>query len=455
MSSFIKQFTIKGLFGYKDIKIDYDEPYKILVGENGSGKTTILNCLYYTLTRKFEMLANVRFEKIRIDFSKGFALDFSKDEVTAFLDKDDKFQSTQFYRMLSERVENKEYQILKGIVYSNENPQVKTEKVKEKLNEMGFNFNAPSSYVYRNVVRLVHEYMSIDFAHKLEALDNIPKYALFYFPTFRRVETSIMNWDAIFSKLNRRFPFIDKDDISSLMKDNLIQFGMEDVESSIHGLTEEINKRTKDGFAAIMGNLLSQLSKSPDDDKRNYSFEDKKIKIILDRLGNNVKEADKEAIMKYASSGKLDNKNLNYLIGKLIKLYEDQEVFDMAIKNFRDTCNHYLRDKQFVYNESTVDLYMESAFKNERLNLECLSSGEKQIVSLFSKIYLDVESSFVMLLDEPELSLSIFWQEQLLPDIIASNKCKFLMAVTHSPFIYSNNELKPYAAGIADFIVTE
>lgn len=455
MSSFIKQFTIEGLFGYKNIRIDFDEPYKILVGENGSGKTTIMNCLFYTLTRKFDMLVNVRFERIRIVFSKGFALDFNKDEVTAYLDKDDKFQSTQFYRMLSERVDKKEYQHFKSIVYSSEATQDKADKVKARLNAIGFNFNAPSSYVFRNVVRLIHEYMSIDFAHKLEVLDNIPQYALFYFPTFRRVESSIMNWSSIFDKIRNRFPFLDKDDISSLMKDNLIQFGMDDVEGSINELTEVIKKRTMDGFTTIMGNMLSQLYKSSDDDRRNYSFEDKKIKIILDRLGNNVKLDDKEAIVKYASSGKLDNKNLNYLIGKLIKLYEDQEEFDMAIKNFRDTCNHYLRDKRFVYNESTVDLYMESTFHNERLNLECLSSGEKQIVSLFSKIYLDVERSFVMLLDEPELSLSIFWQEQLLPDIIASNKCKFLMAVTHSPFIYNNNELKPFAAGIADFIVTE
>ncbi|UKK59613.1 ATP-binding protein [Prevotella communis] len=455
MSSFIKQFTIDGLFGYKNVRIDFEEPYRILVGENGSGKTTILNCLYYTLEKKIDMLLGIRFSRIRIDFSKGFALDFTKDEVVAFLDKDDKFQNTQFYRMLSEKVDNKEYLLLKSIVYSAESSQDKADKVKERLRSLGFNFSAPSSYVFRNVVRLVHEYMSIDFAHKLDVLDGIPRYTIFYFPTFRRVESSIMNWDAIFSRINSRFPFIDKDDITSLMKDNLIQFGMDDVESSIHGLTDIIKKRTMDGFGTIMGNMLSQLYKSPDDDRRNYSFEDEKIRIILDRLGANVKQDDKEAIVKYASSGKLDNNNLNYLIGKLVKLYEDQEKYDIAIKNFRDTCNHYLRDKRFVYNESTVDLFMVSAYKEERLGLECLSSGEKQIVSLFSKIYLDVEQSFVMLLDEPELSLSIFWQEQLLPDIIASNKCKFLLAVTHSPFIYSNNALKPYAAGIADFIVSE
>ena len=38
-------------------------------------------------------------------------------------------------------------------------------------------------------------------------------------------------------------------------------------------------------------------------------------------------------------------------------------------------------------------------------------------------------------------------QKLLLPDIMNSKKCKFLLAVTHSPFIF-DNELEIYAIGI-------
>lgn len=55
--------------------------------------------------------------------------------------------------------------------------------------------------------------------------------------------------------------------------------------------------------------------------------------------------------------------------------------------------------------------------------------------------------------DEPELSLSIEWQKMLLPDIIDSGKCKFLLAVTHSPFIFDNDlDLNAYDL---DTFVTE
>ena len=57
----------------------------------------------------------------------------------------------------------------------------------------------------------------------------------------------------------------------------------------------------------------------------------------------------------------------------------------------------------------------------------------------------------MILFDEPELSLSMLWQKQLLPDILHSNKCSFLMAVTHSPFIF-DNELDQYAVGLREYV---
>ena len=49
--------------------------------------------------------------------------------------------------------------------------------------------------------------------------------------------------------------------------------------------------------------------------------------------------------------------------------------------------------------------------KNDRvIDLEWLSSGEKQIISIFSKVYLECVSPCIFIIDEPELSLSIEWQ---------------------------------------------
>ncbi|MGT3292290.1 AAA family ATPase [Yersinia enterocolitica] len=70
--------------------------------------------------------------------------------------------------------------------------------------------------------------------------------------------------------------------------------------------------------------------------------------------------------------------------------------------------------------------------------MDTLSSGEKQIISLFAMLYLKNDTNLAIFFDEPELSLSMEWQKTLLPDIVNSGKCNFLFCTTHSPFIFDN-----------------
>ena len=74
-----------------------------------------------------------------------------------------------------------------------------------------------------------------------------------------------------------------------------------------------------------------------------------------------------------------------------------------------------------------------------KIDFNDLSSGEKQIISIFSKVYLDVTSQCIFIIDEPEISLSIEWQKDFLKDIYDSGKIALLIATTHSPFIFSND----------------
>jgi predicted ATPase len=106
---------------------------------------------------------------------------------------------------------------------------------------------------------------------------------------------------------------------------------------------------------------------------------------------------------------------------------------------------------QVRYNESLVDLKIYRVNTDDDVDLSKLSSGEKQIVSLFSKLYFEEFNNLFILFDEPELSLSIEWQKQLLPDIVKSQQCSFLLAVTHSPFIFKN-ELEKYAIGMNVYV---
>jgi len=60
------------------------------------------------------------------------------------------------------------------------------------------------------------------------------------------------------------------------------------------------------------------------------------------------------------------------------------------------------------------------------------------------------KKKFYIIIDEPELSISVPWQEKLLPDILSTTDCLGLLAVTHSPFIFNNN-LKSFAHSLEEF----
>ena len=116
--------------------------------------------------------------------------------------------------------------------------------------------------------------------------------------------------------------------------------------------------------------------------------------------------------------------------------YSKLSDIDNRIKRFVDVVNKYFINKEFVYNQSSLDIAIYSREK-KKIELNQLSSGEKQLVSIFSKVLLE-DKEIIVLFDEPELSLSIEWQKEFLVDISNSNSLFFLVAVTHSPFIFEN-----------------
>ncbi len=106
---------------------------------------------------------------------------------------------------------------------------------------------------------------------------------------------------------------------------------------------------------------------------------------------------------------------------------------------FTEVCNKYLVNKQFKYDESMLQVDIVSVDDDVTpIGIDDLSSGEKQIVSIFSKVYLGLSTPSILIIDEPEISLSIEWQKQFLKDIYDSHKINLLIATTHSPFIFKN-----------------
>ena len=74
----------------------------------------------------------------------------------------------------------------------------------------------------------------------------------------------------------------------------------------------------------------------------------------------------------------------------------------------------------------------------EKIQLDQLSSGEKQILLILTTVFLQEEKPNILLMDEPEISLHINWQDHLIELIRKLNPNCQLILTTHSPNIFAN-----------------
>ncbi|PGM57290.1 hypothetical protein CN947_23375 [Bacillus cereus] len=440
----LKSFKINKLFGSNNVNINFEENIKIFVGENGIGKTTILNIFYYTISTQLYKLREIDFESVEIEFHPDKKVMLYRDwlfedngiDEHAILRSIDPYLSTrEFNRLRSLLRHNPREQVIDYIMGMHQIP----ESIKERL---FYGFHKTNSK--GNNLEL--------FGSLSEFRENIKTFVneeILYFPTYRRIEEDLFKVGA--NKYEEQLERTEEGEI--------IKFGMGDVQAVFDKIEDEIKKSSLEGYSRITGEMITHLvhnykvtSKMKDRIKDTET-----LNIVLDRAGKNLRDKDKEKIRELIKTNELFNDKehkydpLVFFLFNLMDIYEQHRVREDAIKGFRDVCNRYLVNKKVEYDESAVKISIVDKKSNNDIKLKNLSSGEKQIVSLFTRIYLTSNKNFIVLFDEPELSLSIEWQERLLPDIVGSGRCAFLLAVTHSPFVYNNN-LEDYAQSMELFV---
>lgn len=296
----IKRFFIKGLHYYRDFELNIDSNIVILVGENGFGKTTVLNTLAFILQCEWKALCSIAFDIVEVEFATGKQFSFTHAELEIFV-------------MAS--------------LYSNDGM--------EQLREWEVN----TSGVMRRFAEIV----------------------------------------TIVESFTGQFPVIL--------------------------------------FPAIR-NLLKDLNSVTDFDL----IRKKKKRLLL-------------------SNSDFMPVNLNYL-----QKAANAAIDKASVEAYVNKCNEYLVNSRF---EKTGDNYFSiiNKFSGETIEDHQLSTGEQQIIYIFSRLFLAKSKDLFLLFDEPELSLSLTWQRRILKDIADSGRCSFLLVITHSPFTF-DNDLVTYAKGI-------
>lgn len=223
-NSIIEHFSIYGLHGYKDIKIEFSTPYSILLSENGQGKTTILKIIDATLNGNIRKLRDASFSSIEIKFNK------SKEPIR-ILKSDLEYEwESRAYEHIRSKVDEETFSTILEIVSSNTSSKnINTDlrnMFKSKRIEDGSNSESTRTYPFSSIAlrELIEEKESV--ALKKQNLgffkaikDNFPFNTL-YLPTYRRVEDLISS--------------LKSDD--SIQGNEHIRFGLSDVEATLESI---------------------------------------------------------------------------------------------------------------------------------------------------------------------------------------------------------------------------
>ncbi|HFU7058381.1 TPA: AAA family ATPase [Bacillus cereus] len=440
----LKCFEIERLNNEKNVSLTFNNNLRILLGENGTGKTTILTVLYYVLSRKFYNLYNIEFSKIHLKLSTNETITLNKEWFTL----EENVNAFKYYKSLEDELTKEELDCALDIVYGNGTMKQFENNYSRKLRARNVSPMRVRRYIF-DLRSLLRENSSDQYNESILKVDKqikeIFNKEILYFPTYRRIEDDL-------SKLGISLT----DNVSE--KYGVINFGMNDVQEIFDKIKTDIKDESLTSYSNVTGNMIKHLiypnRKQHLLDYDNEIFKNKELlEIVLDRFGKDLNKEDKQYIFSLINTDEIfkdEYNSLKFYLNKLINNYMKYKKRDDSIKEFTKVCTKYLVNKKVKFNEINGEISILN-LKNNKIELNHLSSGEKQIVSILAQIFLNFNDNFIILFDEPELSLSIEWQEMLLPDIIDTGKCSLLLAVTHSPFIF-DNKLDNYAKGIEMFI---
>lgn len=461
MTATLTQFRIEHLHGKKDINIPIVDNRLVLVGENGAGKSTVANLIYYFLTRQWVRLRDYKFTALEATVS-GTQVRITHDDLQLIT------QQGQGLRHLTMHFGPYRRRMLEDLDLTR---LVDLDRIEEMTAQLSEEWEIPRSVVQEMLSRYGDELKKLPrrLADSIELLKSQEFGQFLYLPTYRRIEQdlkSIFRGIEIEEQVQKFRARIRKREKSAFVE--LIEFGMEDVEKTIAGRMAKIKESVRTGLNNLTGSYLRDVLRGLDNPTKDVAVlkeVDPKVFVsIFARIDETTLPASDKmqlertiANLKQGYGSTQNEQVIAHFLSKLVALYREQQKSETDVRDFVQLCNAYLTGKSIVYDDVNYIIYIQQASNSgekdeaDKLELKVLSSGEKQIVSLFSHIYFSGDKNYFVIIDEPELSLSVPWQQRFLPDIINTGRCTGMIAVTHSPFIWEN-ELEPYVRSLMQFI---
>lgn len=408
------------IFGFKNDEriVDFkfsERNVTIVHGENGCGKTTLLNIIFAILNKDENILKSEKVNKIELEYIDGAELkkicikrndnNYEDSNISYYnweeFDKTNLINTSSIFlginrNFSTRKVDLKEQDIYSFIRRSNYDDKFETP------HEVAIFAERLSEYIKRSNYRMKSRFTrnkSINFSKNHVLLENIKPEDL--------EEIISHRFHMANSIISRR--------VQNALFDTMALAVIPDSGSSSIDLPKnyiELIIQNKDKLIVALENTDNNILR----DKIIYTLQD-------DNIGKLLK------------SNKQDNL-LNNLLYKMVKELQQEESILESINYIKDIFNeHIMSNKELVIDENGIYIKINT----NTHSIAELSQGELHLLSFLTLFIIEGRNRDFLMIDEPEVSLNITWQRKLISVLSEIAPKSQIILASHSPSIVSIN----------------
>ncbi len=424
---FITRIVVSGLFDYfnYEIKFKPQEHITIMIGPNGFGKTMILRLINTLFNKSIQTLEQMPFQSLIIDFNDNSILNVSRN-------------TDKYLQIVYEIPSGKKYTYNRTYGIDTNQFNHVLDDIDEAIPELErvssrewYQHTSGSTLNLEDIISIYGHILS--WAKDIDQSDTNK-----WFRDIRnKISVRFIDTERLTQHISYRPMRIwidrDRDQPRNQRK---VQRCSEELSKRVQKTLSEYGSHAQSLDRTFPARLVEELPHSPVSKERLSKelaeIEDKRSRLV--DAGLLVQEHEGPEVPPLEE---IDESSLGVLAVYAQDAKDKLRIFDdlySRIDLLKRICN-----SRFLYKEVTVgtgglDVVNSNGSK---LKLEELSSGEQHELVILYELLFRVEGNSLILVDEPELSLHVAWQDTFLDDleeIAAISKFQVLLA-THSPQI--------------------
>ena len=410
---YISHVDVEGFWGKFNASTNFRHDVNILIGKNGTGKTTFMDMLQAVLRVDLSLLYSLEFDKISIKLKQNR----KQRTISVIKDKED--------NAIKYKIGKQSYMLALS-------PRILSPRDLDR---------------YRvNFPRINERYLDVK-----QEIDNIVNIA--------SLSVHRISYDELYdegdsfrtARKRSERPVVDRR-LTQLSKDlTTYQLSLAEQEKEVSAQFQKdvlISMLYDEQFDTLvlqeaanteLGQEKRQLKKAyrelgvSDEEKINQHFVAlnkglSTVRQFLDNSNNPKATLDVTSIISLPLL-----KRTRHIIDLSLEAEEKKKEISQPVRKFLEIASDFMNDKKLAINPATGTLNVTK--EGRIIPLLDLSSGEKQLLILLIETLLQKNQFFIFLADEPEISLHIEWQEKIISSIRKLNSSSQIIVATHSPEI--------------------